>query len=89
MQKIWVDKARRFYYYRTGKYLREKLAEKPKDVIGYRVKEVKPGVKVLLAIRRKRGKRGGRTKAVALLRTWRHVARKGGVRALIQQSRKK
>ena len=76
MTKIWLDKAKRFYYYKGGEYLREKLAEKPRDLVGYRVKEVKPGVKVLLAIRRRRGKRDGRTVAVALLRHWRYVARK-------------
>ena len=59
------------YRYETGKYVREKLAEKPKDAIGYRVVPVKgkPGRKVLIAIRRKKGPRGGRTKAVALLRS--------------------
>jgi hypothetical protein len=58
------------YRYRTGKYVREKLGEKPKDTMGYRVVPVpgKPGRKVLVAIRRKKGPRGGRTKAVALLR---------------------
>ena len=58
------------YKYRTGKYVREKLGDKPPDTIGYRVIPVpgKPGRKVLIAIRRKRGPRGGRTKAVALLR---------------------
>jgi hypothetical protein len=76
MTKVWLDKAKRLYYYKGGEYLREKLAEKPSDVQGYRVKEVKPGVKVLLAIRRRRGRRGGRTVAVAVLRHWRHVARK-------------
>jgi len=59
------------YRYKTGKYVREKLAEKPKDAIGYRVIPVpgKPGRKILIAIRRKKGPRGGRTKAVALLRS--------------------
>jgi hypothetical protein len=46
MTKVWLDKAKRLYYYKGGEYLREKLAEKPSDVQGYRVKEVKPGVKV-------------------------------------------
>ncbi len=76
MRKIWLDKARRFYMYKTGKYIREKLAEKPRDLVGYRVKEVKPGVKVLLALRRKQGPRGGRTVAVALLRTIRRGLQK-------------
>jgi len=58
------------YRYKTGKYVREKLGEKPPDTIGYRVIPVKgkPGRKILIAIRRKKGPRGGRTKAVALLR---------------------
>jgi len=58
------------YRYRTGKYVREKLGDKPRDTIGYRVVPVpgKPGRKVLVAIRRKKGPRGGRTKAIALLR---------------------
>jgi hypothetical protein len=58
------------YKYRTGKYVREKLGDKPPDAVGYRVVPVpgKPGRKVLVAIRRKKGPRGGRTKAVALLR---------------------
>jgi len=78
MTKIWLDKARKLYYYKTGEYVREKLAKKPADTVGYRIKEVKPGVKVLLAIRRRRGKRGGRTVAVALLRHWRRLLLAGG-----------
>lgn len=76
MTKIWLDKAKRLYMYKGGEYIREKLAEKPKDVEGYRVVEVKPGVKVLVALTRRRGPRGGRTKAVALLRHWTYVAAK-------------
>jgi len=59
------------YQYPTGKYVREKLGDKPSDAIGYRVVPVKgkPGRKVLIAIRRKRGPQGGRTKAIALLRS--------------------
>jgi hypothetical protein len=65
------------YKYRTGKYVREKLGDKPPDAVGYRVVPVpgKPGRKVLVAIRRKKGPRGGRTKAVALLR---HVSTSKG-----------
>lgn len=76
MTKVWLDKARKLYQYKGGEYVREKLANKPRDTVGYRVKEVKPGVKVLLAIRRKQGRRGGRTVAVALLRHWTRAARK-------------
>lgn len=68
-----MPKKPKIYKYRTGKYVRERLGEPPKDTIGYRVVPVpgKPGRKVLVAIRRKRGPRGGRTKAVALLRSLR------------------
>lgn len=61
----------KIYKYRTGKYVREKLGEEPADTVGYRVVPVpgKPGRKVLVALRRKKGPRGGRTKAVALLRS--------------------
>lgn len=74
MTKVWIDKAKGLYKYKTGEYIREKLAEKPKDAVGYRIVEVKPGVKVLVALTRRRGPRGGRTKAVALLRHLRHWA---------------
>jgi len=58
------------YKYATGEYVREKLGDKPPDTKGFRVVPVpgKPGRKVLVAIRSKKGPRGGRTKAIALLR---------------------
>lgn len=58
------------YKYKTGKYVREKVGHEPSDTVGYRVVPVpgKPGRKILLALRRKKGPRGGRTKAVAILR---------------------
>ena len=57
------------YRYKTGKYVREKLGSK-RGCIAYRYVRV-PGRKgrlVLVCIRRKKGPRGGRTKAIALLR---------------------
>lgn len=65
--------AAKIYMYKTGKYVREKLGAKPRNAVGYRVVPVKgrPGRKVLVAITNKKGKRGGRTKAVALLRSLR------------------
>ena len=58
------------YRYKTGRYVREKLGSK-KGCIAYRVVPVsgKPGRKVLICITRKRGPRGGRTKAISLLRS--------------------
>lgn len=63
--------AKKIYKYKTGKYVREKLGNKPREAVGYRVVPVKgkSGRKVLVAITRKKGERGGRTKAVALLRS--------------------
>ena len=56
------------YTYKTGKTIREKLTTKRGCNGEYRVKEVKKGVKILLCIRKKPGKRGGKTKALAILR---------------------
>lgn len=58
------------YKYETGKYVREKLGS-PRGCKGYRIVDVpnKPGRKVLVCITNKKGERGGRTKAVALLRS--------------------
>ena len=58
------------YKYKTGKYVREKLGSK-RGCIAYRVIPVpnKPGRKVLICITRKKGPRGGRTKAISLLRS--------------------
>lgn len=81
------------YRYKTGRYVREKLGEKPKDVVGYRVIPVKgkPGRKILIAIRRKKGPRGGRTKAIALLRDIRTAkgARLARVARVKQMKRRK
>jgi hypothetical protein len=65
--------ARRIYRYATGKYVREKLAAEPRNARGYRIVPVpgKPGRKLLVAILPKKGPRGGRTRAVALLRSLR------------------
>ncbi|RLG09318.1 hypothetical protein DRN73_10090, partial [Candidatus Pacearchaeota archaeon] len=58
------------YKYKTGKYVREKLGSK-RGCIAYRVIPVphKPGRKVLVCITKKKGPRGGRTKAISLLRS--------------------
>lgn len=58
------------YKYETGKYVREKLGS-TSGCKGYRVVDVpnKPGRKVLICITNKKGERGGRTKAIALLRS--------------------
>jgi len=58
------------YRYKTGKYVREKLGSK-RGCIAYRVIPVpnKPGRKILVCITRKKGPRGGRTKAISLLRS--------------------
>jgi hypothetical protein len=55
-------------YVKTGHTIREKLNDKRGCSGEYRVKEVKKGVKVLLCITKKKGKRGGQTKALAILR---------------------
>lgn len=61
----------RYYKYKTGRYLREKLNDVDKsNCVGYRVIPVKnkTGRKLLLCIRKDKGKRGGKTIAIALLR---------------------
>jgi len=69
LRKIWLDKEAELYgYLRTGKYVRQELGTKH-GCVEYRMKEVKPGVKILLCIKKKKGPRGGRTKAIALLRS--------------------
>lgn len=60
--------AKRYYKYETGRYVREKLASK-RGCVAYRYVDVKPGRKLLICIKKKGGPRGGRTKAVALLRS--------------------
>lgn len=57
-----------YYRYESGRYLREKLGSK-RGCESYRTKTVKPGRKLLLCIQEGEGPRGGRTKAIALLRT--------------------
>lgn len=81
MIKQWLDKSRRFYKYKGGEYIREKLGEKPRNAVGYRLVNVKPGRKVLVALLP-----GGGTKAVALLRH-RSVLRKG-LRALLKRRKR-
>jgi len=60
------------YRYKTGKYVREKLGSK-RGCKDYRIIDVpnKPGRKVLICITNKKGPRGGRTKAISLLRSLR------------------
>ncbi len=60
------------YKYKTGKYIREKLGS-TKGCADYRVipVEKKPGRKVLICVTKKKGPKGGRTKAVSLLRSLR------------------
>jgi len=67
--KIKLDKTGKFYgYLKTGRYVREELNKRYGCSGRYRVKEIKPGVKILLCIRKGKGKRGGKTKALAILR---------------------
>jgi hypothetical protein len=66
--KIKLSKDGKFYgYLKTGKYVREELSSK-RGCKSYRIKQVKSGVKILICITDKQGKRGGHTKAVAILR---------------------
>ena len=68
LKKIKLDKSGEFYgYLTTGRYVRQKLNTK-RGCIDYRIKEIKPGVKLLICIKKKKGKMGGRTKALAILR---------------------
>jgi len=68
-RRVWLNK--KFYFYKElGQYLRQKLGTK-EGCVDYRFKEVKPGRLVLLCIRRKEGPRGGKTRAIALLRSFR------------------
>ena len=62
--------AKTYYRYKTGRYLREKLATKHGCTNEYRVVPVpkKEGRKVLVCITKKKGPRGGRTKAKRLLK---------------------
>lgn len=58
------------YRYKTGMYVREKLNDKS-GCIAYRVIDVKkkPGRKLLICITKKKGPRGGQTKAISLMRS--------------------
>jgi len=67
-KKIKLYKSGDFYFYKGGQYLREKLDD-DKGCNEYRVKNIKPGRKLLVCIKNKKGPRGGQTKAVALLRS--------------------
>ena len=60
------------YRYETGQYVRDKLASK-RGCKEFRYIDVpgKPGRKLLICIKSKSGPRGGRTKAIALLRSLR------------------
>jgi len=59
-----------FYFYKGGKYLRQKLATRHGCTGEYRIIPVKgkPSRKLLICIRKKKGPRGGKTKVLALLR---------------------
>jgi len=83
------------YYYPHGEYVRELLIDPEEEEKyckdgEYRIKNIKPGRKLLLCITKEKGPRGGRTKAVALLRhvdvDLREVPKK--VRKVIKKHRK-
>jgi hypothetical protein len=59
-----------FYKYKEGEYVREVLNTNDKDCKEYRYVKVphKPGRLVLVCVTDKKGPRGGKTKALALLR---------------------
>ena len=56
------------YAYPYGEYVRQKLGTKHGCVKYRYIRLKKPGRLLLICIRNKEGKRGGRTKAIALLR---------------------
>lgn len=65
------DDESEYYMYKTGRYLRETLNKiDESNCVGYRVIPVKNkvGRKILLCIRKDKGKRGGKTIAISLLR---------------------
>ena len=67
--RIKVDSSGRFYgYLRTGKYLREKIATRHGCTGKYRYKKLKNGDRLLFCVTRKKGKKGGKTKLLAILR---------------------
>ena len=92
--KIKLTKDGKFYgYLKTGEYVREELATRRGCSGEYRVKEVKPGVKILLCITKKKGKRGGQTKALAILRDIKrdlrhYVRREPDVYRVLKKARK-
>jgi len=59
-----------FYFYKGGRYLRQKLATRHGCSGEYRIIPVKgkPSRKLLICITKKKGPRGGKTKVLALLR---------------------
>lgn len=66
-----VVKKGTIYRYKTGKYVREKFGS-DRGCKSYRTVELeKPGRKLLVCVTGKKGPRGGRTKAIALLRSLR------------------
>lgn len=82
------------YKYKAGKYVREKLGSK-RGCKAYRVVPVpkKEGRKVLICITGKKGPRGGRTKAIALLRSvetskGRRLAKKAIVKTVKRRKKK-
>lgn len=68
LRPIKLTKSGEFYgYLKTGRYVRQKLSS-DRGCKEYRIKPIKDGIKLLVCIKKKKGPRGGRTKAVALLR---------------------
>lgn len=67
MTRIRLDKSGLFYAYKGGEYVRQQL-NNDNGCVDYRVKKIKDKTKILICITNKKGKRGGNTKAVSLLR---------------------
>jgi len=68
MAKKYVDRKHKLYVYTGGKYLRQELSS-ARGCKAYRVKTIDPQTKLLVCVTSKKGKRGGKTKAVAILRS--------------------
>lgn len=67
--KIKLDKSGEFYgYLRTGNYVRQEMADRRGCTNKYRYQTLKNGDRLLFCITKKKGKRGGRTKLLAILR---------------------
>lgn len=64
-----IKLAKGVYAYTGGEYVRWKLNTKHGCTDNYRFKRIKDGRLLLICIKSKPGKRGGRTKAIALLRS--------------------